>query len=85
MPITVPADNSNLNEYLEEVFNQSDLVTKKCEDGCNKIVQAQKRSQLVCGKETPFITVILSRWIETEEGFDVNRHRISSIDEVFIR
>ena len=85
IPVTVPENDSKLNEYLEEVFNQSDLVTKRCEDGCNRIVQARKQSQLICGKETNFITVILSRWIETDEGFDVNRSRITSTDEVFIR
>ena len=82
--VAVPANNSNLNDYLEEVFNQSDLVTKRCEDGCNKIVQAQKQSQLVCGKDTDFITIVLSRSISTNEGFEVNFNRIVATNEVFI-
>ena len=83
--VTVPANNSNLNEYLEEVFNQSELVTKRCEDGCQKIVQAQKQSQLVCGESTDFLTIVLSRSVATDEGFDINCNRIVSTNEVFIR
>ena len=82
MEVTVPANNSNLNNYLEEVFNQSDLVTKRCEDGCKKVVQAQKQSQLVCGKDTEFLTIVLSRSTATN---NINFNKIVSTNEVFIR
>ena len=54
LELQVPEENSSLNIRVEEFFNQSELVTMKCEDGCQKIVQAEKRARLVCGLETKF-------------------------------
>lgn len=43
--IPVPPDGTHLNNYVEEYLNQSELVTMTCQDGCSKVVQAEKRSQ----------------------------------------
>ena len=45
--IPVPPDGSNLINCVEEYLNLSELVTVTCEDGCSKVVQAEKRSQLL--------------------------------------
>ena len=67
--LPVPPDNSSLNDYVEEHLNTSTLVGKFCEDGCQKFVQAEKRSRLTLASETEFLIVILTRAIETLDGF----------------
>ena len=77
--------DTNLNTAVEEFFNQSDLVEKKCEDGCKRNVLAEKRSQLVCGLSTKFLIVVLGRAIATLEENELVNHEITSTKEVFIR
>ena len=83
--MTVPADNSCLNPSLEELLNQSDLVEKVCEDGCQKVVQAEKRTQLTCGEDTRFLIVVLTIAGVTAEGFHILSRKNTSTHEVFVR
>ena len=83
--IEVPQNTTKLNEYLEDIFNQGDLVTMKCEENCKKDVQAQKKSQIKCGLETKFITVVLKRAIATDEGYEYNNEKIDPVGELYIR
>ena len=69
--LPVPPNNSSLNDYIEEYFNTGSLVGKFCEDGCKNFIQAEKRSRLRLASETEFIIVILSRAIETIDGFEL--------------
>ena len=77
--IPVPGSGTNLNTAIEEFLNQSELVEKKCEDGCRMDVLAEKRSQLVCGLSTQFLIVVLTRAVTTLDN------KIKATDEVFIR
>ena len=83
--IEVPQNTCKLNEYLEDIFNQGDLVTMKCEENCKKDVQAEKKSQIKCGLETKFITVVLKRAIATDEGYEYNNEKIDAIGKLYIR
>ena len=82
--IEVPPDNSHLNNSVEEIFNISELFAMNCEN-CKKLVQKEKRLQLTTASESEFITVILRRTVETLDGYELNKHRIISTDDVFIR
>ena len=81
----VPPDNANLNKYIEEYFNTSDLVGQVCEDGCRKITQAETRNQLTSAANSKFLIILLARAVETEEGYEINRNKIISTNDVFIR
>ena len=83
--LPVPKNGTSLNRCVEEYFNQCELVTKKCDDCCKKLVQAEKRSQLINGAETQFFIVILGRVIYTEDGNQILNNEINSKDDVFIR
>ena len=83
--IPVPPDGTHLNNYVEEYLNQSELVTMTCEDGCSKVVQAEKRSQLISGIDARFLMVIISRAMDAGYGHQVNENRITATDDVFVR
>ena len=82
LDVPVPPDGSRLNDYLEEYFNQSELVAMKCEDECKKTVQKEKRVQLLCGLEAKFLMVVLSRGTD---GNRINKNEILDTEEVFVR
>ena len=82
--IQVPHDNSNLNDKVEEYLNTSSLVGLYCEHFCEKFVQVEKSSKLSSVAETEFLIVVLTRGIETMDGFKMIKHRTVPTNYVFI-
>ena len=82
--IPVPPDNSNLNEYVEEYFNISNLVGLRCE-ACQQFVQKEQKSQLTDECEAEFIIVILDRGILTMDGYKLIKNITNPANNVFIR
>ena len=83
--IPVPQDNSNLNDKVEEQLNTSTLVGLHCENLCEKFVQAEKSSKLTSVADTEFLIVVLTRGVETIDGFQMNRNRTVPTNDVLIR
>ena len=83
--IPVPPDQSNLNDYVEEYFNISSLVGLHCGNACQTFVQVEKNSKLTLSGETEFFTVILTRAVETMNGFQLVSNRTMATDDVYIR
>jgi hypothetical protein len=81
----VPPDGSNLNDYIEDYFNTSSRVGRFCENGCQEFSPSEKRSTISLAAETNFIIVVLTRAIETLDGFQLNRDRVTATNDVFIR
>ena len=85
MEFEVPPNNTNLSDAVEEFFNTSELVGRFCEDGCQTFTQAEKRSSIGFASETEFFIIILSRAIETLDGFQLKDNKIVPTEEVYIR
>ena len=83
--LQVPTDGSSLNNHIEDYFNTSSVVGTFCENGCRNLVQSEKRSTLSQAAETEFLTVILTRAIETMDGFKLDRNEIVSTNDIWIR
>ena len=82
----IPYENGDLSECLGYQYNTSELIGKICKSStCNKMVQVEKRMRLSSVKETDFITVILTRTMETEDGYKFNTNKIESTNNLFIR
>ena len=81
----VPHDSANLNDALEDFFNNSSLVGRFCDYGCQTLTQAENRSRLSLAGETEFFIVILSRAVETLDGFKLVKNRVTPTNDVFIR
>ena len=83
--VDVPPDNSSLSEFLEDYFCTSTLSARFCDDGCKTLSQAEKRSAIKLVKETEFILVILTRAMDSLDGFELNKNRTISTNELYIR
>ena len=84
LEISVPPDNSDLNDSVEEFFNIAELVGKKCES-CKKFVEAEKRNKLTQGSASEFILVILTRGSGSPENYHFVDNRTRPLNNVFIR
>jgi hypothetical protein len=83
--LRVPPDNTNLSDCIEEFFNTSSLVGVHCETNCGSLVKAEKSSKVTCTADTEFITVMLTRAVETLDGFKINKNRTIATNDVLIR
>ena len=81
----VPPDNSVLSEFLEDYFGTSTLDARFCPDGCKKLCQAEKRSEIKNVRQTEFFLVILTRAIDSLDGFELIENRTISTNDVYIR
>ena len=56
-----------------------------CEDACQKLCQKEQRSRITNSIETEFLTIILTRAVETLEGKTFLKNEIISTNDVYIR
>ena len=83
--LQVPPDDTNLNDSVEDFLNSSSLVGLRCEEGCHQFVQSEKTSKLTQASETEFFIVILTRGMQTVEGFKLIKNRVTATNDAFIR
>jgi hypothetical protein len=81
----VPQDDTSLDSHVSDQFNCSSLVGVFCEDGCQQLVQVEKSSKLTLARDSEFLTVILTRAVETLDGFTLVKNEVISTNDVFIR
>ena len=83
--IPVPPNDTNLNDYIEEHLNTASLFGKFCEDGCQKFSEAEKSSKITLARETEYLMIILTRAVDTLDGFKFLENEITVTNEVYIR
>ena len=83
--LPVPPNNSNLKDHVEDFLTKELNVGVYCEEGCDAFRQKIKRTAITNIEETKFITVILTRAIETLDGFQLVKNKIDATDDIEIR
>ena len=83
--LDVPQNNLILSEYLEEYFCTSTLNARFCKENCHAISQAEKRIEVKLVEETEFFIIILTRAIDTLDGFELNESLTNATNDVYIR
>ena len=83
--IPVPPNGSSLKMYLEEFFNEGSAVLRECRDGCNAVSRKIQRTELHNSEEAKFLIVILTRGVQTLDGYKLINNKIDSTDIVNIR
>ena len=83
--LDVPPDSCNLSDSVDDYLNTSSLVEMRCESRCQTIGQKEKSTILTSHNETDFLLVLLSRAVETVDGYQFNRNRTISTIDVYIR
>ena len=81
----VPPENSELNDYIEEYFNEESMVGVFCEDGCATFSQKIKRTTLTCTSQAGFLLVILTRGLDGDDGFQLVHNKTISTNNIYIR
>ena len=81
----VPPNDQNLNDYLQQFLNEGSNVEYRCIDGCKKIAGAIKRSTLTLTAEAEFLLVILTRAVDTDDGYQVERSKTIATNDIHIR
>ena len=85
LEMDVPPNNSTLSQCVEDYFCTSTLNARLCEDGCKVISQAESRTEIKLVEDTEFCIIILSRAIETLDGYELNQNQTISTNDVYIR
>ena len=83
--LDVPPDSCELSKSIDDYLNTSSLVGMRCESTCQRIVQKEKSSILTSNEEANFVLVLLSRAVGTVGGYQFNRNRTISTNDVHIR
>ena len=81
----VPPSNSDLKGYIEDFLNEGSELEYQCQEGCNDLTKKIKQTSITNLEEAKFITIILTRGIETMDGFRLVNNKIKSTDNVNIR
>jgi hypothetical protein len=85
LEIPVPPDGAHLKNYIEEYLNEGTKVGCYCQEGCNAFSEKRKRISLTNSDEAKFLIIILTRGIETLDGFQLVKSKINSTDIINIR
>ena len=81
----VPPDHSSLKPYVEALFNEPIIVESFCHEHCKKVGRGEKRTTLKSIANTRFVLVLLSRAIDTAEGYKLLKNRCRATDKIFLR
>ena len=80
LEMEVPPNGSNLGPQVEQYFNDSYFVEYTC-DLC-EFQLAEKRLFLKSANETNFITVLLRRSVQGEDGNEIVVNKINALDDI---
>ena len=83
--MSVPQHNSQLDEYIENFFNDKSRVENNCTESCKKLTLGEKRSTLTSVEDSKFITIILSRAVQTLDGYAFNQNKTVATSKILIR
>ena len=85
LELQVPPDGSDLKTYLEDYLNEGSTFLYFCEEGCKKMSQKTRRTTLSSSEESEFLPVILTRGMETDDGYQFSRNRVSADKDITVR
>ena len=81
----IPPDGTALKTQVEDYLNEGLTMLYNCEDGCKRITQKTRKMTLTSCAEARFIIVVLSRGIESLDGYTFLKNRIPATDDLSLR
>jgi hypothetical protein len=85
LEMPVPSNNSNLKASVEDFLNGGSTFENYCDKSCKAIREKIKRTKITTTDEVKFLIVILTRGIETEDGFHLVKNKIKSTDNITLK
>ena len=83
--ILVPPNNAELNHYVEDIMNDESFVAVFCDEKFKNSAQKIKRTRLSCTNQAGFILIILTRGLDTDDGFQFVENKTISTNYIYIR
>ena len=81
----VPPNHAVLRDYVEEYFNKRSKCLLFCDGDCEALTEKTKWVSITDSDEAKFLIVILTRGIETLEGYSLVKNKIKSTENIKIR
>ena len=85
LEMEVPPDGSDLKAQVENYLNDGLPRLYNCEEGCKELRQKTIRMTVTNIQETEYLTIVLSRGIETMDGYKFLKHRNNVAKDISIR
>ena len=70
---------------VEDYLNEGATQPYFCEEGCNQMSQKIRRMAITSVDEVEFLTVILTRALDTLDGYQFVRNKITATSDINIR
>ena len=83
--LEVPPNNSILKDYVEDYFNEKSKSIYRCEEDCQALSEKMRWVSLTNSDEAKFLIVILTRYMDTLDGFRLVGNKINSTQTIVIR
>ena len=83
--LAVPPHGSNLSDYIEDYFNGNSTVGAFCQNECKRFGPSEQRSSMTKVAETEFFIVVLTRAVETLDGYQLCDREVKATNDVLIR
>lgn len=85
LEMPVPPNDANLKHHVEHFLNEGSKVGSYCDEACKAFSEKDKRTILTRADEAKFFLVLLTRGIETLDGFHLVKNKIKSTENIDIR
>ena len=82
--LDVPADNSNLHSAVQNYLNETSMNSQFCES-CKSNVKKLRTNRITSIEDTPFITIMLRRAIDSQDGLMLNKNSVISTNNILLR
>ena len=80
-----PSDDSDLRAEVEDYLNGSSSRLYKCEEVCKRLREKTISLKITNTAESQLLTVVLTRGIETLDGYKFLDNRVDATKDIFLR
>ena len=85
LEMTVPPNDSDMKDYVEDYLNEGLTMGYFCDEGCKKFSDKTKRTTLSSGINAKYLIVILTRGIETLDGYHLVTNKVTATSDISLR
>ena len=85
LELDVPPSNEDLKDYVEDYLNKETFIGRECKEICKKFTKKKQKNSITELDEVNFFTVILTRGIETVDGYHLVPNKILSTNTIKLR
>ena len=85
LELDVPPSNEDLKDYVEDYLNKETSIGRECKDICKKFTTKKQKTSITDLDEVKFLTIILTRGIETVDGYHLVPNKVLSTNTIKLR